>query len=360
MKEGEFEEPAKLMPGRDKEGRFLWQTFVGRIVDRLDGLPAPDGGESFVDSCIAAGCNAIPVMRTNSLWERNMPPASDPTGRGVFEIRTRLSLFFAASLRAVVHGLCRLRVEANGVQWHSGMGGLEAGGLEWHPVTGDDLSFGEFLERFEGESPQVKWSDAAPYVGELNLLAGIYFRFPEVMLVTPEFASHVHAFIQPGRPQGLFGRMLGPERGTDERIDVGGVFLEALVQAVEQKLLRINTRADGHVFVTPAFWLLTTPIGVDCVKDLLRTRRKEQRYNIPRREIFRGLHADGHLYGVELSERRNAVRVYEVDLEGWSEPLELHGLAIAMDSLPVQAGLVPPFEGTVTFKREITDGRDEG
>lgn len=361
MKEVRFEEPARLLPERDSKGHFFWQPFVGRIVERLDGLPAPDGGESFVEACVAAGCQAVPAMRRSSLWERNAPSSSDPTARGIFELRIRLSLFFAGCLRAVVHGLCRLRVETDGTEWHAGLGGLKAGDLEWHPVTGDDVSFRRFLERSGGRSPEVKWSDAAPSVGHVGLLGGVYFPFQEVLLVSPALATEVLAFIQPGRPRGLFGRMLGAERGTDgEQVDVGGVFLEALVQAVERKVLRSNTRADGHVFVTPAFWLLTAPIGVDRVRDLLRTRRKDARYNIPRGEIFRALQADGHLYGVEAGEGRNAVRVYEVDVEGWSEPLELYGLAIAVDSLPAQAGPAPPFEGTVTFKREIGDGRDEG
>ena len=357
-KKGEFEELAKLLPQRDSKGSFFWERFVGRISDRLDGLPAPEGGESFVGACVAAGCQAVPAMRRSSLWERRIPPSSD---RGVFELRIRLSLFFAGCLRAVVQGLCRLRVETDGTEWHLLLGGLKAGDVEWHPVTGDDMSFREFLEKLGDRSPEVTWSDAAAKVGDVNLLAGVYFPFQEVMLVTPGLASDVLAFIQPGRPQGLFGRMVGPERGKDDaQVDVAGVFLEGLVQAVERQLLRINTRADGHVFVTPAFWLLTAPIGLDCVKDLLRTRRKDPSYNIPRREIFRALQADGHLSGVDAGQGRNAVRVYEVDVEGWSEPLELYGLAIAVDSLPAQAGLVPPFEGTVTFKREISNGRDEG
>ena len=357
-KEGRFEELARLLPERDSAGSFFWQPFVGRIVERLDGLPAPDGSESFVEACVAAGCQAVAAMRRSSLWESKAPPASDPTARGIFELRIRLSMFFAGCLRAVVHGLCRLRVETDGAEWHAGLGGLKAGDQEWHPVTGDDMSFRQVLEKLGGKPPEVKWSDAVPAVGDVGVLGGAYFPFQEVLLVSPALASEVLAFIQPGRPRGLFGRMLGRERGTDgEPVDVGGVFLEALVQAVEQKALRINTRADGHLFATPAFWLLTAPIGLDCVKDLLRTRRKDPRYNIPRSEIFRALQTGGHLSGAGAAESRNAVRVYEVDVEGWSEPLELYGLAIAVESLPAQAGVVPPFEGTVTFKREITDGR---
>ena len=122
----------------------------------------------------------------------------------------------------------------------------------------------------------------------------------------------------------------------------------------------MNTRADGHVFVTPEFWLLTAPIGLDCVKDLLRTRRKGRRYNFPRHDIFRALSADGHLAGNGAGEKGNAVRIYQVEAADWQEPLELYGLAIASGSLARTApNLVPLFEGTVTFKREIKSGRDK-
>ena len=121
----------------------------------------------------------------------------------------------------------------------------------------------------------------------------------------------------------------------------------------------MNTRADGHVFVTPEFWLLTAPIGLDYVKDLLRSRRKGRRYNFPRHEIFGALSADGHLVGIQAGEKGNAVRIYKVDGRDWDEPLELYGMAIASESLPVQPNLIPAFAGTVTFEREIKRGRDK-
>ena len=123
----ELDELAKVLPERDPDGRFFWQDYVNRITDRFDGLPAPDGGESFVRGCLAAGCRAVPVIRRNTLWENRAPPLSDRRARGVFELRIRLGLFFAASLRYLVHGACRLRAKV--------------GDAEWHAVTEQEVSF---------------------------------------------------------------------------------------------------------------------------------------------------------------------------------------------------------------------------
>ena len=124
----ELDELAKVLPERDPDGRFFWQPFVDRIEQRFDGLPAPDGAESFVGGCVAAGCKAVPVIRRNTLWERQAPPLSDRRARGVFELRIRLGLFFAASLRYLVHGACRLRIKIDDVEWHAGLGGSEGRG----------------------------------------------------------------------------------------------------------------------------------------------------------------------------------------------------------------------------------------
>ena len=147
----ELDELAKVLPERDPDGRFYWQPFVDRIEKRFDGLAAPDGGESFVGGCVAAGCQAVPVIRRNTLWERRAPPLSDRRARGIFELRIRLGLFFAASLRYLVHGACRLRIKIDNVEWHPGLGGLKAGSVEWHPVTGDGVSFRELLAGHAGE-----------------------------------------------------------------------------------------------------------------------------------------------------------------------------------------------------------------
>ena len=352
----ELDELAKALPERAPDGRFYWQPFVDRIEKRFDGLPAPDGGESFVGGCVAAGCQAVPVIRRNTLWERQAPPLSDRRARGVFELRIRLGLFFAASLRYLVHGACRLRIRIDDVEWHPGLGGLKVGGVEWHPVTGDGVSFGKLLSGHAGAEPVVTWSEAAPGVGEVCVLEGFFFPFQEVVLLTPGLAGDVLAFAQPGRPTGLFGRMLAAEGQVEkESLDVAAVFLEALVQAVEEKVLRVNTKVGGHVFVTPQFWFLTTPIGLDCVTDFIRTRGSGRRYELTRHEVFGGLRQAGYLIGSEggtdtarcvLSSRR------------WGRPLELHGLCIAAGSL-FGRDVVPLFEGAITLKEESQNGSDE-
>ena len=128
MAAAELHELAQVLPERDAEGRFFWQPFVDRIERRFDGLPAPDGGESFVQGCVAAGCQAVPVIRRNTLWERQAPPLSDRRARGVYELRIRLGLFFAASLRYLVHGACRLRIKIDDAEWNLRAGGLTAAG----------------------------------------------------------------------------------------------------------------------------------------------------------------------------------------------------------------------------------------
>ena len=357
----ELDELAKVLPERAPDGRFYWQPFVDRIEKRFDGLPAPDGGESFVQGCVAAGCQAVPVIRRNTLWENQAPPLSDRRPRGVFELRIRLGLFFAASLRYLVHGACRLRIKIDDVEWRPGLGGLKVGGLEWHPVTGDGGSFRELLSGHAGGAPVVTWSEAAPGVGEACVLGGFFFPFQEVVLLTPGLAGDVLAFAQPGRPTGLFGRMLGAEGQVEsEAVDVAGVFLEALAECVDKGIVRVNTRANGHVFITPEFWLLTTPKGIDCVKDFLRTRRGHRRYDFSRGRIYQALNLEGHLVGKEGSDAGNAAWVCEVDVVGWDKPLELKGLLVRSDSLPVQPNTVSQFEGTVTLRKEHFGGNNEG
>ena len=361
MSAPELEELARLISQQDA-GRYFWQDYVERLTQRLDGLPAPGGGESFLGQCLAAGVGAIPVARRNTLWEARAPDLSEGPDRGVYELQIRLGLFYAASLRYLVHGLCRLRVESADTPWHIWLDELTAGEISWRPLMGGGVSFRDYLAACK-VPPEIAWEKKEPNTAQAGFVAGQFFTPQEMIFVTMELAVEVMACVLPGRPRGLFGRMLvadGQIEIAEEAVDVAGVFMEALVEAVSQKVLRVNTRADGHVFVTPEFWLLTTPIGLDCVKDLLRTRREGRKYNFARREIFAALSEGGHLFGVEASERKNAARVYEVDLEGWAEPLELHGLAIAVDSLHAQPDPAGPFEGTVTFKREISSGSDNG
>ena len=354
----ELGELTKVLPERAPDGCFFWQPFVERIEQRFDGLPAPDGGESFVGGCVAAGCQAVPVIRRNALWERQAPPLSDRRARGIFELRIRLGLFFAASLRYLVHGVCRLRIKIDDVEWHPGLGGLKAGGREWHPVTGDGVSFRELLAGRAGEAPVVTWSEAVPGVGEVCVLAGFFFPFQEVNLLTPGLAGDVLACAQPGRPTGLFGRMLGAEGQVEsEAVDVAGVFLEGLAEAVERKLLRVNTRMGGHLFVTPEFWLLTTPIGLDWVTEVIRSRKQGGRHDLTRHDVFGALRGAGCLVHGESGDSDTPLCV--LSSGAWAGKLELHGLCIASDALPWKP-VVPDFDGIVTLKKENVDGNDKG
>lgn len=357
----ELGELARLIPQQDG-GRYFWQDYAERITRRLGGLPAPDGGESFVSQCLAAGCRAVGVMRRNRLWEARAPDHSEGTERGVYELRIRLGLFYAASLRYLAHGLCSLRVEAGNAGWKIWHDELTAGKIGWRPLMGGGGSFHDYLAACQ-DPPEIAWEDKTPSYAQVGFVATCFFTVEEMILITLELGVDVMACVFPGRPRGLFGRMLiadgQVETEKDDEIDVATIFLEALVEAVERRALRVNTRADGHVFVTPEYWLLTTPVGLGHVRDSLRNRRDGSRHNLSRHEIYQALALGGHLAGAEASENGMAARVYEVDLEGWAVPLELNGLAIGVGSLSAPINMVPPFEGTVRFKREIESGSDQ-
>ena len=115
----EVEELAELIPELDRQEVFLWQPYVDRIILRFDGLPAPDGGGTFVRACLAAGCKAVPVIHLSTLWEKDIE-RREWSGRFESDLatRVRLGLFFAASLRYLVHALCRLRVKTTKDDWH--------------------------------------------------------------------------------------------------------------------------------------------------------------------------------------------------------------------------------------------------
>ena len=341
-----FEEVKKVLPETDPKGRYFWYAFVERIEKRYDGLQAPGGKESFVRECITAGCRAVPVSRRSTLWEQKAPPISEKQLRATYALRLRVALFFAGCLRYLAQGTGRLRVDA--------------GDREWYPVMENGVPFSEFVEAHEGKV-EVKWTNSVPDHGEAYFLMGYFFPLPDRLMLTRQIAQEVLNYVRPDDPDGLFSLMLDDD-GQLERtsVDVAGVFLEGLVEAVDQKILRVNTRADGHVFVTPEFWLLSAPIGLDYVKDFLRTRRQGRRYNFPRHEIFRALAADGHLAAVQDGGKGNAVWVCEVDAVGWDKPLEMRGLAILSGSLPVQPNAVPHLDGTVTLKRENISGSDKG
>ena len=341
-----FEEVKKVLPETDAKGRYFWHSFAERIEKRFDGLPAPDGKESFVRECIAAGCRAVPVARRSTLWEQKAPPISEKLPRAVYALRIRVALFFAGCLRYLVQGSGRLRVSA--------------GESEWYPVMENGMPFSEFVAAQEGKV-EVTWTHSVPDHGDAYFLAKYFFPLPEALMLTRPIAKEVLNYVRPDDPDGLFAMMLYDDGQLEKTtVDVSGVFLEGLVEAVDQKVLRVNTRADGHVFITPEFWLLTSPVGLGEVRGRLRKRKRGRRYNFSRHEIFRALYSDGHLAASEAAAKGNAVRVYAVEAAAWDEPLELYGMAIASGSLPVQPSPVPLFEGTVTFKREIEGGRYKG
>ena len=355
-----LDDVAAVLPEKDSEGRFFWQPFVERIQERLDGLPTPEGAGSFVGECLAAGCRAVPVARRNGLWERHAPASSERRARGIYGLRIRLGLFFAGSLRCLAHGLSRLRINTGDGAWRVLNGGAWSGAVEWNPVAGGGVPYRDFAATLVG-GEAVGWSDREPRPSELWLLSVAFLGEEERVLLSPEVTAEVLDYVLPERPRGLFGRMLaadGQEQG--EPVNVARVFLDGLVQAVEAGVLRVNTRVNGHVFATPEFWLVTSPAGVGDVLEFLRTRRGAARHDWPRREVFTSLHAGGCLAGVGEPDTGNAVRVYEVDVEGWRRPLELFGVAVATECLPATRKPVAPFEGTVLFKKEIGGGNDTG
>ena len=150
-------------PRTRDDGDYYWQPYVNRIIQRLDGLPAPNGGESFVRACLATGCKAVPVMQTSTLWQRGLEPQelyrAESSGLAA---RVRLGLFLAASLRYLVHGLCRLRIKAErGDDWHPLKGPLRKGEIFWHPVRGGGVSFRVFRAAHEGRLG-ITWLDVQP------------------------------------------------------------------------------------------------------------------------------------------------------------------------------------------------------
>ena len=341
-----LEEVKKALPQKNRQGTHFWYSFVERIDNALSGLDAPEGGKPFVHECIAAGCRAVPVVRRNALWERDAPPISEKSDRFVYELRIRLGLFFVGCLRYLVQGVGRMRVTA--------------GDKEWYPVMDKGVPFRKFRDLHEGKV-EVTWTNSVPDFGETSHLATYFFPLPEQLMLTRPIAKEVWNYLRPDDPAGLFSMMLYDDGQLEKvAVDVAGVFLEALAQAVDQKVLQVNTRANGHVFVTPEFRLLTCPVGLGEVLEYLRTRREGRRYRFVRHDVFRTLSADGHLATISGGGKGNSVWICDVKAAGWDEPLEMRGLAILSESLPVQPNAVPHFEGTITLKRENAGGNDGG
>ena len=336
-----FDDVAEVLPQRDRDGRYFWQSFAERLQDRFEGLPASEGDGLFVDACLKAGARAVPVIRGNRLWEKNAPRISEKQARGVYEMRIRLGLFYAASLRYLVQGVSRMRVVC--------------GESAWKPVTEAGESFKDFAARQEGEV-EVTWSNSPPGFGQACLATQVFLTPEEALLLTPELAEEVYDHACSVGPSGLFGLMLAADGQVEKtEVDVARVFLQALGQAVSEKVLRVNTEMGGHLFVTPDFWLLTTPVGLDWMIEVIRSRRGQKRYNFTRHEVFNALRNGGYLVGI--LEDEDTPRCV-LKSRGRRKPLELRGLCIAAGVL-FSVHDVPFFEGTVTIKEENADGSSQ-
>ena len=272
----EVEQLAELIPERDAQEEYLWQPYVDRIIRRFDGLPAPDGRGSFVRACLAAGCEAVPVIRVNTLWEKGL---SDREWYKRFESdlarRVRLGLFFAASLRYVAYTLCRLRIKTVKGHWHPfDKVLLRAGEVRWRPLL-DDVSFRELEAAFDDRA-QITWLDALPGNAQASIVAVCFLQPYEVGLLTPELAVGVMDCVLPGGRGGMFWRMLFREGQVEpERVDVADLSLEALRQLSRSGRLRLNGN-PGDLFVTPEVSFLVTPGAVDVLLEALRRRGHRQ------------------------------------------------------------------------------------
>ena len=342
----ELRELAGLIPERDENGGYLWQPYVDRIVQRLDGLPAPDGGESFVRACFAAGCKAVPVMRSSRLWKNGLSPYeihhAESSGLAG---RVRLSLFFAASLRYLVHGLCRLRIKAKrGDDWHPLKGPLRKEEVFWRPVRGGGVSFREFEAAHESRLG-ITWVDVQPTDAQACILASSFLQPYERSLLTLEQAVDVVDCAMPRGSGGVVRWMLLNDGQIEvKRVDAAGLSLEALRQLAWSRRLRLNTN-PGDLFVTPEVSFLVAPVAVDVLTQVLRRRG----HSFSRAEIYRALGDAGCLVGVSPGAKRHTVAA-RLTSPAWREPVRLHGLPIAHGTLwNVQ---MPPgyFDGTVRIR----------
>ena len=328
----ELDELARLLPERDDKGRFFWQDYVERLTDRFDGLPAPDGGESFVRTCLGAGCKAVPVIEQTRLWEMEAPPSMHPW-RPAFERRIRLGLFFAASLRCLVRGLCRLQVRA--------------GNRDWHVLEEQRLSYREFVQaQQDGMETRISWLESSPRRGQVYVLAAFFFQRREILMLTHKLAAEVLDYAgpdDPGKiPGGLFGRMLSHAgQVAGDKADVAGLFLEALRQLVHSGRLRVNTR-PGDLFVTPEVSFLVAPGAVDVLIGVLRRRG----HSFTRPAIYQALGDAGCLVGIGPGAKRHTP-LAKLKSPAWRMPIEVRGLSIAHAALWRLQAAPAFFDGTI-------------
>ena len=129
-------------------------------------------------------------------------------------------------------------------------------GALWRPL---DRTFPGFVEEQGGGKPQIVWSKALPHPGDVFLMASLFLE-PQAMLhaLSQRVAREVFDYLRPDGDRGLFGMILSGAGQTEkERVDVAGVFLEAVRRAVRAKGLRVNTN-PGDLFVTPELLSMAT------------------------------------------------------------------------------------------------------
>ena len=93
MADSGYQAVVEVLPEVDRQGRHFWQSFAERVQGHFEGLPATDGEGSFVDECLRAGAEAVPIIRRNTLWEKDAPDSSRKRARGIYELRIKLGLF---------------------------------------------------------------------------------------------------------------------------------------------------------------------------------------------------------------------------------------------------------------------------
>jgi len=342
----EIERLAELLPERDSDDDYLWQPYVDRITQRLGGLPAPErNGKPFVRNCLAAGCEALPVMEENVMWRNKLKDRLGMRAMDAHEARVRLALFFAMSLRYLAHTLCHLRIKMGRVEdWHVFKDMLRAGEGYWQPLFGGGVSFRE-LKEASSERIDVTWLDAQPTHAQISTLAPCFLTAYERSLVTLDLAVDVMACAEPGAPGGMFGLMLlFTGRTHRQRPDVPRIFLEAVRRAVWARRLRLNNN-PGDLFITPEVSFLTAPRGVDTLLGLIRKRG----HSFTRPDIYRGLGDAGCLVGIRPGVKRHT-RWARLKAPGWRAAIRVQGLAIANDAL--WNTQTPPgyFDGTLTIQ----------
>ncbi|MDE0206815.1 MAG: hypothetical protein OXP66_12400 [Candidatus Tectomicrobia bacterium] len=330
MEESGYDAVAAVLPEVNRQGRYFWESFAERMQDRLGGLPATDGNGLFVDECLRAGAAAVPIAEQNTLWERDAPDSSSKRLRSIYELRIKLGLFYAASLRCLVHGVSRLQVSC--------------GDAEWEAVSEEGQSFSAFAAGQEGEV-EVSWTGAAADFGKACLASQVFLAPKEALMLTRRLAEEVYNNVSPG-PSGLFALMLAAEgQGENEAVDVAEVFLHALGEAVAKKAVKVNSKTGGDLFITPEFWFLTAPRGIDSMIEVIGARRGAGRFQFSRHQVYDALRAGGYLVGFAA---RDNTALCGVKSRRWRKGIELRGLCISAGVL-FSVRNAPLFEGTVNL-----------